>query len=414
MLLKGPTTIVCDPNGDLTFIRSGDQRLATAGSGDVLAGIMGALINYPETHLAAAAAHWHGRAAQLAKPGMTASDLPPPAPTSPVSDVLMNDTRRPTWCDIDLNALAHNYTAIKSHVGTAEVMPVVKADAYGHGITQVAQRLQQLEACLAVAYVEEGITLRKNGITTPIHVLGGAVERQIPLFIEHDLTFTAPSVDKLKQINEAAEAAKPLQGSTSKIDTGMERIGIHHYNADTLFEIALQCPSIEVEGVFSHFASADDPDLTIRAAPVGTILRRPRVLYSPQSANAETAHREFSSHLALPESHLDLVRPGLLLYGVAPTPEPPDIEIRPVLSWRTEVIYFKVVEAGSPVSYGGTWAPTHPTRNRHPPSRLCRWLPARTLQPSPNHHQRQPPQRCRASLHGPNNGRHRHNKCLQR
>ena len=75
----------------------------------------------------------------------------------------------------------------------------------------------------------------------------------------------------------------------------MERIGIHHYNADTLFEIALQCPSIEVEGVFSHFASADDPDLTF-AAPVGTILRRPRVLYSPQSANAETAHREFSSH----------------------------------------------------------------------------------------------------------------------
>ena len=175
----------------------------------------------------------------------------------------MNDTRRPTWCDIDLNALAHNYAAIQSHVGNSEVMPVVKADAYGHGITQVAQRLQQLNApCLAVAYVEEGITLRKNGITTPIHVLGGAVERQIPLFIEHDLTFTAPSVDKLKQINEAAEAAKTTARVHLKIDTGMERIGIHHYNADTLFETALQCPSIEVEGVFSHFASADDPDLT--------------------------------------------------------------------------------------------------------------------------------------------------------
>ena len=235
----------------------------------------------------------------------------------------MTDTRRPTWCDIDLNALAHNYTAIKSHVGTAEVMPVIKADAYGHGITQVAQRLQQLEApCMAVAYVEEGITLRKNGITTPIHVLGGAVERQIPLFIEHDLTFTAPSVDKLKQINEAAEAAKTIARVHLKIDTGMERIGIHHYNADTLFEIALQCPSIEVEGVFSHFASADDHDLTF-AAPVGTILRRPRVLYSPQSANAETAHRNSAAIMALLESHLDLVRPGLLLYGVAPTPEPP-------------------------------------------------------------------------------------------
>ena len=275
----------------------------------------------------------------------------------------MNDIRRPTWCDIDLNALAHNYSAIQSHVGNSEVMPVVKADAYGHGITQVAQRLQQLNApCLAVAYVEEGITLRKNGITTPIHVLGGAVERQIPLFIEHDLTFTAPSVDKLKQINEAAEAAKTTARVHLKIDTGMERIGIHHYNAETLFETALQCPSIEVEGVFSHFASADDPDLTFARLQLERFSDA-LDFYTRHNLPKPKQHIANSAAiLALPEAHLDLVRPGLLLYGVAPTTEPPAIELRPVLSWRTEVIYFKVVEAGNPVSYGGTWAPTHPTR----------------------------------------------------
>ena len=89
----------------------GDQRLATAGSGDVLAGIMGALISYPKHICKGSSSHWHGRAAQLAKPGMTASDLPP-CSNQPDSDALMTDTRRP-WCDIDLNALAHNYTAIK-------------------------------------------------------------------------------------------------------------------------------------------------------------------------------------------------------------------------------------------------------------------------------------------------------------
>ena len=103
--------------------------------------------------------------------------------------------------------------------------------------------------------------LGKAGITTPIHVLGGAVERQIPLFIEHDLIFTAPSVDKLRQIIEAAEAAKTKATVHLKIDTGMERIGVHHYNADTLFEAALQCPAVKVEGVFTHFASADEPQL---------------------------------------------------------------------------------------------------------------------------------------------------------
>ncbi|HBQ04767.1 MAG TPA: alanine racemase, partial [Acidimicrobiaceae bacterium] len=115
---------------------------------------------------------------------------------------------RPTWCDINLTALENNYKAIQAHVGDTQVMPIIKADAYGHGITQVASKLEELNTpCLGVAYVEEGVTLRKAGITTPIHVLGGAVERQIPIFLEHNLIFTAPSVDKLWQINEAAEAA---------------------------------------------------------------------------------------------------------------------------------------------------------------------------------------------------------------
>ena len=276
----------------------------------------------------------------------------------------MNDTQRPTWCDINLTALENNYKAIQAHVGHTQVMPIIKADAYGHGITQVASKLEELNTpCLGVAYVEEGVTLRKAGIRTPIHVLGGAVERQIPIFLEHNLIFTAPSVDKLWQINEAAEAANTRAIVHLKIDTGMERIGVHHYNADTLFEAALQCPAVDVAGVFTHFASADEPQLEFARLQLERFLEALE-FYPRHSLPYPTRHIAHSAAIAaLPEAHLDLVRPGLLLYGIAHTTETKEkIAVKPVLSWRSEVIYFKVVEAGNPVSYGSTWAPQAATR----------------------------------------------------
>lgn len=276
----------------------------------------------------------------------------------------MTDSSRPTWCDIDLAALERNYSAIKQVVGASKMMPVIKADAYGHGLTQIGTRLQEIGApCLAVAYVEEGLALRAAGITVPIQVLGGAVTRQIPLFLEHGLTFTAPSVDKLLQISDAAEAANTTAKVHLKIDTGMERIGVHHYNADTLFEAALSCTSLEVEGVFSHLASADDTDLESARIQLERFLEA-LDFYDRRSLPTPTRHIANSAAIvALPEAHLDLVRPGLLLYGIEPTDQTSKtITVEPLLSWRSEVIYFKVVEAGSPVSYGGTWAPEHSTR----------------------------------------------------
>ena len=276
----------------------------------------------------------------------------------------MTDSSRPTGCDIDLAALERNYSAIKQVVGASKMMPVIKADAYGHGLTQIGTRLQEIGApCLAVAYVEEGLALRAAGITVPIQVLGGAVTRQIPLFLEHGLTFTAPSVDKLLQISDAAEAANTTAKVHLKIDTGMERIGVHHYNADTLFEAALSCTSLEVEGVFSHIASADDTDLESARIQLERFLEA-LDFYDRRSLPTPTRHIANSAAIvALPEAHLDLVRPGLLLYGIEPTDQTSKtIIVEPLLSWRSEVIYFKVVEAGSPVSYGGTWAPEHSTR----------------------------------------------------
>lgn len=273
-------------------------------------------------------------------------------------------TDRPTRCVIDLGALERNLRRIQDHVVDAAVMPVVKANAYGHGLVEVGRRLEQAGATsLGVAYVEEGVALREAGVGIPIHVLGGAVTRQIPLFLQHGLTFTAPSIDKLGQIDEAARAAGVRATVHLKIDTGMERIGVHHQNSARLFGAAAECASVDVVGVFSHFANADAADLSDARRQLDRFLVA-LDFFPEHGLPTPLRHIANSGAVAqLPEAHLDLVRPGILLFGVYPAPETQrTIELEPVLSWLSEVIYFKVVPAGSPVSYGSTWAPPEQTR----------------------------------------------------
>src|SRR5438477_7404159 len=175
---------------------------------------------------------------------------------------IATDELRPTRIEVDLDVLAENYGAIAAHVAPARVMPILKANAYGHGLVEVARAL---EACgaphLGVAYLEEGIRLRQHGVRTPVLVLGGIVGSQIPRFLEHDLTLTASSVDKLRAIDECAAATRRPATVHLKIDTGMERIGIHWYNAEPLLEASLKCRHARVEGIFTHFANADGRDL---------------------------------------------------------------------------------------------------------------------------------------------------------
>ena len=147
--------------------------------------------------------------------------------------ISVDEIVRPTRVEVDLKILAENFKAIKSHVGKSKVMPVLKANAYGHGLVRVAQLYEELKAdYLGVAVVEEGILLREMGIKIPILVLGGVWGNQIPLFLKHNLTITASSIDKLKQIDETAAQMKTKAIVHLKIDTGMERIGVHYYNAE--------------------------------------------------------------------------------------------------------------------------------------------------------------------------------------
>jgi alanine racemase len=216
---------------------------------------------------------------------------------------------------------------------------------------------------LGVAFLEEGILLRREGITIPILVLGGIAGEQIPLFLKHDLTLTAPSVEKLRLIDEAAASMGVKARVHLKIDTGMERIGIHYYSADQLLEASLQCQHVEVEGIYSHFANADAADLSHARLQLERF-HEVLLFYEKRGLPMPMRHIANSAGLLqLSESHLDLVRPGILLYGVYPSTEClRSVLVKPALTWKSRVAYFKVVQPGHPVSYGSTWQSDHPVR----------------------------------------------------
>jgi len=270
---------------------------------------------------------------------------------------------RPTYATVSLSRLRANLAAVKAHVGASKVMAILKANAYGHGLEAVARCLAPQADAFGVALVEEGIALRALGIENPILVMGGIWTRQIPLFLEHGLTFTVPSLARLADIEQAAAAHGRKARAHLKIDTGMERIGIHHYSAAPLLEAAARSPHVEVEGIYSHLANADAEDLAPTRLQLERFLEVLR-FYERHSLPTPLRHIANSAALLrLPDTHLDMVRPGILLYGVYPFEAAArTLEVKPALAWHSRVVYFKVVEPGSPVSYGSTWKSDHRVR----------------------------------------------------
>jgi alanine racemase len=271
---------------------------------------------------------------------------------------------RPTHILVDLDKLTKNYRAIQNVVGESVVMPILKANAYGHGLVRVGQHMQDIGAkMLGVAYLEEGILLREAGVTTPILVLGGILGSQTPLFLQHDLAVTVSSQQKLEQVEDAAASMGVRARVHLKIDTGMERIGVHYYSAGPLLEGSLKCKHIEVEGIFSHFANSEATDLSSAKLQLERFQEVVR-FYEKHSIPTPLRHMANSGAiLQLPESRMDIVRPGILLYGVYPSKGvQPSIAVDPAITWKSQIVYFKVVKPEHPVSYGSTWKSDHNVR----------------------------------------------------
>ncbi|KFN49954.1 hypothetical protein N790_00905 [Arenimonas malthae CC-JY-1] len=275
----------------------------------------------------------------------------------------MTDTARPTRIRVDLDALSHNLRALRAHAGVP-VMGIVKANAYGHGLVPVGLHLQaQGVEQLGVAFLEEGIALRQAGVHLPILVMGGIFGPQAAALIAHDLEITVSSLDKLRQVEAAAEALGRPATVHLKIDTGMERIGVHSYHAGPFIEAAVASRWCRVKGVYSHLACADEPDSPMTARQLERFLDA-CAHFERIGAPMPLRHLANSGGvLHFPDTHLDMVRPGIALYGVLPDPASrATVALRPALSLVSQVVYFKVVPAGQPVSYGATWAPATDTR----------------------------------------------------
>jgi len=270
---------------------------------------------------------------------------------------------RPTYLEVNLPQLKQNLEAIRAHVHGAKVMPMVKANAYGHGIEGVAPFIEPYVDAFGVALVEEAIQLRQLGIKKPILVAGGTLTEQLPLFFEHDLILTASSLDLLTASEQlAASTRQPLKVHL-KIDTGMERVGVHYYEAEEFILKASACSHLAVEGVYTHLANSELVELG--KLPEHVITARQQLerfqevlrFYEKHSLPVPMRHVCNSGGiLNLPEAHLDMVRPGVLFYGVYPGRDiEKKIEVKPALTWKSKVAYSKVTLPGRSVSYGSLW-----------------------------------------------------------
>lgn len=306
---------------------------------------------------------------------MSTSPRPVPFPSEPSSSLasLVEVTGlqgpgslRPTVVEVDTSALAHNLREARRIVGpSVRVLAVLKADAYGHGAVPCARAFVDAGAdWLGVALVGEGVELRRAGIAAPICVLSGLVENDAPALVAHGLTPMIFRGDHLEQLVSALRAAGHRRyGVHVKIDTGMGRLGVLPHDLGAFLDALASHPELEVEGLATHFARADEEE-PAAIAQAAEIFRAARQTLAARGIRPGLCHLANSAALlGYPQTHGDMVRPGLMLYGLAPAPHLARCaDLRPGLSLRTHVSHLKNVPAGFPVSYGGTFTTSRPSR----------------------------------------------------
>ena len=283
----------------------------------------------------------------------------------------MESTLRRTWAEIDLDALAHNYSALKKRIGeNVKFLGVVKADAYGHGSVQISRLLQDLGAdYLAVSSIDEAIELRKNNITMPILILGHTPREQVSRLIEYNITQAVTCKAKALEYSEEAVKANGTLKIHIKVDTGMSRLG---YLCDNdFFEngvdgICHGCslPGLYAEGIFTHFAVSDEA-----GDQNAEYTKHQFKLFCDviNEVEKKLGHKFEIKHCAntgavakYPETWLDMVRPGLLLYGYGEFAD--ELGLKPVMTLKTTVSTIKIYPAGTAISYGGIFKTTDTTR----------------------------------------------------
>jgi alanine racemase len=265
---------------------------------------------------------------------------------------------RPTACFVDLDALRWNFRQIRSKVGARiKVLSMVKANGYGHGAAAVAKTLAaEGSDAFGVATLEEGIELRQAGIHAPILVLAGAYPDQIDPFFGNGLTPVIHVLESFNELDTAAHSRNKTLNVHLKVDTGMGRIGLLPAEVDSWLPKIKNLRALKIEGVFSHFSHAESVEGTYTQQQLRLFQNLLERLQAEGIAPPFVHLANSAATITLPAAYFDMVRPGLILYGVYPSPAmATQICLKPVLSWKTRILQLKKVPAGSSISYGQTF-----------------------------------------------------------
>lgn len=271
----------------------------------------------------------------------------------------------PTWVEVDLDRFRRNLAAIQAAIGSrCRILLVVKADAYGHGAVEIARcAVEAGVAMLGVATLHEGIELRSAGIDAPIVILSPGLHSEIDEILEHRLTPCVANLDFAELLSERSVQHQLRTRVHVEVDTGMGRTGVAAEEAVGFMERLVGLPNLTLEGVFTHFPAADTGHVDTTAEQ---LRRYDEVLHGLELRKIEVPIRHAANSagiLSLRDSHLDLVRPGILAYGFYPTSEVPRaIAVEGIMTFKTRVVQIRNVPPGQFISYGQTYRTSKWTR----------------------------------------------------
>ena len=263
-----------------------------------------------------------------------------------------------TWAEIDLGALVHNFKEVKKKVGPdVGVMAIVKAQGYGHGMVQVSRPLEKEGVnYFGVTSPSEAFSLRKEGIKSSILILGPTMLEEIEKIIKKDITQTICTKEMALVLQGECKKLKKRFKVHIEVDTGMGRTGVPYQRALKLVKEVAKIPELEVEGIFTHFSTADEENKSFTKEQ---IKRFKEVLEKLEGEGIDIPLRHAANSagvLNFPESYFNMVRPGLALYGIYPSEYVSrSLDLHPVMSLRSKVIYLKRVKKGATISYGKTY-----------------------------------------------------------
>lgn len=269
------------------------------------------------------------------------------------------------YVTINLDAIYNNIENLKKNLSSrTSVIAVIKTDGYGHGAVPIAYTIDNLVSAYAVATIDEAINLRENGVKKPIYVIGFTHESQMERLVANDVRPTIFTYESAVAVSKAAKELNKIAKIHIKIDTGMSRIGYSDEDESVQEIIRIsQLENIEIEGIFTHFASSDEKDKTKAYKQLG---RFNRFIEKLESAGIHIPIKHCSNSAAMmemPEANMDSVRAGIAMYGLYPSEEvdKKSVLLTPALELRSHIIYIKTVEPGVEISYGGVYKTTKET-----------------------------------------------------